>query len=254
MSAERLQSALSILRSKQVPVPRPEEIFVGDGDYLAVSAGFLRDFVTVGGLEPHHHVLDVGCGIGRMAVGLNCYLDPETGSYIGFDPVRAGIDWCRKAYADRPNFRFEWADLYNELYHPGGNILSMDYTFPCDASTIDFAIATSIFTHLYEREIETYFREFARVVKPGGRVFSTAYLFDGDEPVKGQAPHLQFNIAEPGYPYRWHVEGMPPLAAVCYSESYFADLVEWCTGRKPDIRPGRWRGAEGPWFQDLVLL
>ena len=71
MSAERLQSALSILRSKQVPVPRPEEIFVGDGDYLAVSAGFLRDFVTVGGLEPHHHVLDVGCGIGRMAVGLN---------------------------------------------------------------------------------------------------------------------------------------------------------------------------------------
>jgi hypothetical protein len=29
------------------------------------------------GLEPHHHILDPGCGAGRMAIALTQYLTPE---------------------------------------------------------------------------------------------------------------------------------------------------------------------------------
>src|SRR5262245_55753272 len=64
--------------------------FVGDGDFAAIGrefAGYLR---TYAGLSPDHRVLDVGCGIGRIAVPLLDYLS-ERGSYDGFDIVPRAI-------------------------------------------------------------------------------------------------------------------------------------------------------------------
>lgn len=253
MQAERLAEALAALEARSVPVPPEEAIYVGDGDYLKIAAEFLRYFVEVGGLQPNHTVLDLGSGIGRMASGLSRYLSAENGRYIGFDPVSSGVEWCRSAYAGLKNFSFEWADLYNELYRPEGKILATDYHFPCEDHSVDFAIATSVFTHLYEPEIGAYLGELSRVLKPDGRLFATAYTYDGEAPARGPANHLNFDMPDPDYPHRWHVEGMPPLSAVCYSQSYFEWLCERRLGRKPDIRKGRWQGGEGPWFQDLVL-
>jgi ubiquinone/menaquinone biosynthesis C-methylase UbiE len=254
MSFDRLQTALDDLARGHVPVPPEDMIFVGDGDYLKISAEFLAYVVDVGGLQPHHHVLDLGSGIGRIAAGVSRYLDPVEGRYIGFDPVKSGIDWCRQTYADQPHMRFEWADIYNELYRPDGTIIAPDYQFPCQDGSIDLAIVTSVFTHLYEPEIGAYLAELDRVLKPGGRLFSTAYLFHGSEPQQGVAPHLKFNVEGKDGRHRWHVAGMPPLSAVCYSEEYFNWLFQRRMGREPEIRRGRWRGEAGPWFQDLVLL
>jgi SAM-dependent methyltransferase len=251
---ERLEQALAGLRSGAAPVPNEEEIFVGRGPYLDISAEFLHYFVAVGGLEPHHTVLDIGSGIGRISAGLSLFLDPVKGRYIGFDPVIEGVEWCRKAYTDRPNFRFEWIDLYNELYRPDGTILSTDFSFPAEDRSVDFAILTSVFTHLYEPEIAAYFRELTRVLKPNGRIFATAFLYDGAVPFQSDLPHLHFDRQDERNASRWHVEGYPPLAAVCYAESYFANLVRETTGRSADIRKGQWRGGPGPWSQDLILI
>src|ERR1700733_8769025 len=40
---------------------------IGDGDFESTGAEFLEYFIRLGGLDPSHRVLDVGCGIGRMA-------------------------------------------------------------------------------------------------------------------------------------------------------------------------------------------
>ncbi|WP_137157285.1 methyltransferase [Rhizobium sp. FKL33] len=254
MTIERLNEALAALHGGHAPVPRAEDIFIGDGDYTAIAAEFLSYFVTVAGLKPDHRVLDIGSGIGRMACGLRLFLDPQRGSYLGFDPVQEGVAWCRQAYAGQEHFRFEWVDLYNELYKPDGTILSTEFVFPVEASSVDLAIATSVFTHLYEPEIAAYLRQTARALTPEGRLFATAYLHDGDRPAPSDRPHLVFDQQDRDYPHRWHVEGAPPLSAVCFSEEYFAQLVAENTGRRADIRPGRWRGGPGPWFQDLVLI
>lgn len=254
MPNERLEQALAGLKAGAVPVPDEKEIFVGGGGYLDISAEFLRYFVDVGGLEPHHAVLDIGSGIGRITSGLSLFLDPARGRYIGFDPVIEGVEWCRKAYAGQPNLRFEWVDLYNELYRPEGTILSTEFTFPVEDQSVDFAILTSVFTHLYEPEIAAYLRELTRVLKPDGRVFATAFLYDGAVPLQSDLPHLRFNARDERNPSRWHVESYPPLAAVCYAEDYFAGLIDETTGRRADIRKGRWRGGPGPWNQDLILI
>jgi ubiquinone/menaquinone biosynthesis C-methylase UbiE len=251
-SRTKLEEAIGALDAGLPPVPEPGEIFVGDGPYLEISREFLGYFVEVAGLRTTDTVLDIGCGIGRMAAGLSQYLDPTTGRYIGFDPTQRGIEWCRTAYADRANFEFHWADIQNDLYNSAGAYRAAEFIFPCEDHSIDLAIATSVFTHLYEDDIRAYLSEAARVLKPGGRLFSTAYLFSGERPVGTR--HMTFASQGSETGERWHMQNTPPLAGVCYQEDFFRGLAFGASGRQPIVRPGRWRGGDGPWFQDVVIL
>jgi ubiquinone/menaquinone biosynthesis C-methylase UbiE len=244
------------LRQQPPPKPAFDDIFVGDGDYVEISLEFLRYFIEVGGVRRSDSVLDVGSGIGRMAIALTRYLDPQYGRYLGFDPVKKGIEWCKlnitSAY---PNFHFRHINVSNEYYNNAGVIESSKFEFPVKDSVIDFIIATSVFTHLYEEDIENYLSEMDRVLAGGGRIFSTAYLFEGESPPTAvHGDYLQFS--EKPMPNRrsHHVDGYPPLAAVAFQEDYFRELAGSLPGRKMHILPGRWRGAAGPWFQDVVLV
>ena len=160
-------------------VPPRRLDFVGHSDFAATGDEFLTYFVEMGGLQPGEAVLDVGCGIGRMARPLAGYLS-EAGSYDGFDVNRDGIGWCRRRYAGRPNFRFQVADLYNRRYNPRGAHAAVEYRFPYDDARFDFVILTSVLTHLLEAEADHYLAETARVLRPGGRVFATFFLLDDD--------------------------------------------------------------------------
>ena len=55
------------IMSTQMMIPPPELNFVGTPDFAEIGQEFLRHFIEPGGLLPSHRVLDVGCGIGRMA-------------------------------------------------------------------------------------------------------------------------------------------------------------------------------------------
>lgn len=248
----RLENAIRELNSGFVPVPSDEQIFVGDGPYLKIASEFLRYFVDVGGLRPHHTVLDIGCGIGRMASGLTRYLDEAAGRYVGFDPVAEGVEWCQKAYAEYPGFSFQWADIYNELYNSKGRIRAADYVFPCEDGAVDLVVATSVFTHLYESDIRAYLLQTARVLKPQGRLFATAFLYEGDRPVSSTA-RISFENQADDMKSRWHMDKAAPLSGVCFAESYIRGLVMGTIGREPLVRKGRWQGGPGPWFQDLVI-
>ena len=80
--------------------------------------------------ESDFKVLDIGCGIGRMAAPLATFLSPE-GSYDGTDIVKDGIDWCNeKINSKYPNFRFWLDDIYNSRYNPNGLYKASEYEFP----------------------------------------------------------------------------------------------------------------------------
>jgi cyclopropane fatty-acyl-phospholipid synthase-like methyltransferase len=85
--------------------------FVGGSDYEAAGREFLKYHVDIAGLRPDERVLDVGCGIGRMAAPLTSYLD-ASGRYEGFDIVKLGIRWANDHITRQyPNFRFHHADI-----------------------------------------------------------------------------------------------------------------------------------------------
>ena len=58
-------------------VPPRGKIFIGHGDYVKVGERYLTNFKELCGLKPDHAVLDIGCGIGRMAVPLTHYLNEK---------------------------------------------------------------------------------------------------------------------------------------------------------------------------------
>jgi SAM-dependent methyltransferase len=144
--------------------PRRRLDFVGDSDFQATGEEFLGYFRELADFKPTDRVLDVGCGIGRMARVLAAELRPP-GSYDGFDIVADAISWCARHYRDMPvPFAFAHADLHNTRYNPAGRCSPAEYRFPYEDGAFDLVIATSVFTHLLSDEADNYLREVAGVL------------------------------------------------------------------------------------------
>ncbi len=78
---------LARIRGRRDPTLPPRTLIetIGGGDYVAVGDRFFEVFKEAG-LEPTDDVLDIGCGVGRMARPLVGWLE---GRYEGFDASRA---------------------------------------------------------------------------------------------------------------------------------------------------------------------
>ncbi|ALG73374.1 methyltransferase [Azospirillum thiophilum] len=242
-----------IARNCFLPVPPSELHFIGDGDFRAIGAEFLRHFVRLGGLRPYHRVLEIGCGVGRMAMPLTQYLEA---SYDGIDIVLDGIRWCAATITPAyPEFRFHHLDIANGLYNPDGRIEGETATLPFKAGVYDFVILTSVITHLRTADTERYAAEIARVLKPGGRCFLSLFLADATartgiakgtaRPAFRDGPEVEL-LADPEH----------PNAAIAYDEAFLIDRFA-ARGLRPAraIAHGHWSGQrEAENFQDLLVL
>jgi SAM-dependent methyltransferase len=235
-------------------VPPRRLDFVGHSDFVETGDEFLGHFVELGGLRADDAVLDVGCGIGRMARPLAGYLGAD-GSYDGFDVNRDGIGWCRRRYARHPNFRFKVADLYNKRYNPAGAYSAAEYVFPYDDDSFDFAILASVMTHLLEDDVEHYLGQLQRVLKPGGRALTTWFLLEDDSRRRIAAGESGLAFLDPENHVAVVSEDMPE-EAVAYDEGWVYDHVkEMDLTIVEPVHPGAWCGREDARsFQDLVVL
>ena len=158
--------------------PPRKLIYVGRGDFLAVGEEFAGYLVGLCNLRPEESVLDVGCGVGRIAIPLTQYLAGE-GSYDGFDIVGPGIEWCRQRITTKyPRFIFKLLDVTNTLYNPAGRVDPLEVRFPYEDETFDLVFVVSVFTHMLPQGVEHYLSEIFRVLKSEGRCLMTAFLID----------------------------------------------------------------------------
>jgi ubiquinone/menaquinone biosynthesis C-methylase UbiE len=102
-------------------------------------------------IVPGERVLDVGCGTGLLAQHIADLVGP-TGSVLGVDPLPLRIELAQAKA--RPNLQFEVADAYD---------LSA-----IQAAAFDVVCLNAVFHWLPEKSGPL--REFARVLKPGGRL------------------------------------------------------------------------------------
>lgn len=242
---------LSGRRDKMTPPKRM--IFVGRGDYRTIGEHFLSIFKNQAGLRPESHVLDVGCGIGRMAVPLTSYLNASA-RYEGFDIVPEGIGWCRKNITpEYPNFHFQHANIYNRNYNPEGHLQAIDYHFPYPNDTFDFVFLTSVFTHMLPEDMEHYFVEISRVLRKGGNCLITFFLAN-DESIalmeQGKST-IDFKHQFPGFLTRDHDV---PESAVCYPEEYVRQLFDHYQFDLQAVHYGSWCGRSGALsVQDIII-
>lgn len=132
----------------------------------------LFDFLRSQGLQPHHYLLDVGCGSFRLGVHLIRYLQP--GRYIGLDSnedlVRAGAEIeLPRVGIDPQTVRVVVTDRFDLTGLP----------------QVDFAVAQSAFTQLSLNATAQCIATVVRKLAPGGRFFAT--YFENPDPTDGGA-------------------------------------------------------------------
>ena len=105
-----------------------------------------RNELEVAGLRSNHRVLDIGSGIGNLAVSLIGYLQ---GTYDGVEVHEEAVAWCRRAITPHhPTFRFHHADLTSGAYNPGcEHAQAAGYRFPFPDRSFDVIFLGSVYTH-----------------------------------------------------------------------------------------------------------
>lgn len=245
--------AETLRRNRFMPEPPHDQVFVGDGAFRAIGTEFLRYLAEFGGLRPRDRLLDIGSGIGRLAVPLTQYLDPDEGSYDGVDPVAAGIAWCTSHITPAyPRFRFHHLDIRHAEYNPDGALDGRTLSLPFETGSFDFAAMISVATHLPAGEIDRYAWEIARLLAPGGKLLLTAFVIEPGADAAGRAWRLKFVRAGDGP--EWHVDAERPLAAIAFDDGFIEQAFR-LHGMKVSRRVlGHWSGRASENFQDMFLF
>lgn len=145
-------------------------------EFRKIGEGVIGNMIAHHFIKPTSKVLDVGCGLGRMARALVPFLDG--GEYCGMDVTQSSVNWCADAYDHLPHFRFVHADVFSTTYNPTSKVKAEDFTFPFPADHFDFVWSTSLFTHMLQNQVDNYLREMARVMKVGAYCWNTYLLLD----------------------------------------------------------------------------
>lgn len=123
-----------------------------ESSYHASASKDVSDFMEglSGQVQSDMHVLDLGCGVGRMTALLASHFE----RVVGVDVADEMIKDARNMHADVENLSF---------YVNDGSSLS---DFPDDS--FDLVLSYSVLPHLPMAVCESYFKEVNRILKPNG--------------------------------------------------------------------------------------
>lgn len=231
--------------NRQPMVPPYSERFTGysGSDFVNSGQNLVDVLVKAAGLDGQSRLLDIGSGIGRLAIPLTKLITPP-GAYDGLDIVERGVRWCStKITPEYPNFRFTHADIFNAEYNPGGAVKAEEYRFPYEDASFDIVWLFSVFTHMLAADVAHYVEEISRVLRPGGRLAATFLVVNEASMKSMQAGQGMYNFTYRDGP-QWQLrEGMGiPELAVAYDESYVRDLYARNGLDVSAVYAGRWSG------------
>jgi len=220
-------------------------------DAFARASANARKELEIAGLRPGDRVLDIGSGIGNLAVGLAAH---HRGSYDGIEIHSEAVAWCRRAITPRyPAFRFHHADLSNGAYNPRGLQRAAAFRFPFPDRSFDVIFLSSVYTHLLPVDAASYLREVSRLLAPGGFCLASYFLLDAEREASIDAGRsfMPFPVRHASGVCRLHRERVPE-AAVAFDEAFIRRLHDESGLRIRDLRRGDWwRGRAHD--QDVIV-
>jgi SAM-dependent methyltransferase len=162
------------------------------------------------GLNENTSVLDIGCGVGRLPIGLLARAAPFS-FYLGVDVDKGRVDWCLNNLMPKDaRLHFQFIDMHNARYNPnGGEKLNLALPPSC----IDIVYIYSVFSHLIEPDAKEYLDVIARLLRPNGVCFLTMFVADNVPPVTENPKGFG--------PFDW----VGPLHCVLYERSWWLRMT-----------------------------
>lgn len=221
---------------------------VGHGGYLQIGRYLAELLETHAGFDGTQDVLDIGCGTGRAAAGLDARLAAGGGHYLGFDVSASAIRYCRRRFRDEPHLAFAHLDIRHEDYNPRGTMEELTARFPAGEAAFDLALAASVFTHLAMPAVRHYLAETARTLRPGGRFAFTAFAL---EPGRERSERFPF---QPFDETSLTVDPEAPLGAIGHRRAVLETAIREAGFSRFDFHRGDWApGADYVGGQDLYV-
>ena len=227
----------------------------GDGDWKAAGDAIVLWAQALCGVPRDAQVLDIGCGPGRMAEGLLGYLSDD-GRYTGFDVSQAAITHAETRLGSDARARFHHADIHNLEYNPRGETEASAYEFPVPDESLDFAFATSVFTHMHTKDVAHYIGEIARTLKPGGCALVTVFLMDSESRVAMAAGRARYRFDKRIDAQSASIDARTPERAMAFEDGFILDQLQTHSLTiEGDIHRGTWRGHDNAMaFQDMLVV
>jgi SAM-dependent methyltransferase len=176
-------------------IPAERSIGHGGDKFAAIGARWAETMQLWGGLSAGDTILDIGCGPGRMAMAIGERLAWST-PLTGFDIIKADVDFAAARITSRhPSFQFRHFDLHSALYNPNGTLKVSEAEFPVEPGSVDFAFATSVFTHMFRQDVSHYLSQAARALRPGATLFTTWFLMTDSALASCQTGTSDFSFA-----------------------------------------------------------
>ena len=244
-----------IFRDKSALAPPKGLMFTGSGGFESVGKQFFNYFIQYGDITPDSSILDIGSGIGRMAVPFTNYLSNK-GSYEGFDIVKIGVDWCKQNISSKyPNFNFKLIPLKNDLYLSDTNNTAENLVFPYKNDSFDFVFLTSVFTHMLPNDVKNYISEINRVLKPNKKFFATFFILDEI------SKNAMISKGTKQFPYEMEnyslMDKTVKEANVAYNKEYIINLLNENDFEVVQFLRGNWSGTPSDIIdlhQDIIIL
>ena len=147
--------------------------FLDDNEFVRSAVRDAKRLRWTAGLSLNSQVLDLGCGAGRLAVGIRNYFpEGRIKRYQGVDVQENLIDWASK-YLKAPGFEFTYINAFNERYNPSGIKMR---TLASDLSSVDIVYAYSVFSHMTAKDSAEYFKLIENVLMANGKAFITCFV------------------------------------------------------------------------------
>lgn len=199
-------------------------------------------------------ILDIGSGYGRLGYAIMDEFDFH-GTYLGLDVLKGHIEWCQ-ANITRSNSRFQFRRILvqNDRYNPDKGQRAQDFCFPVPTASIDYCALFSVFTHMYDREIERYLDEIWRVTRPNGVIVATFFLFDAERIERLRQRKSGLTMAyELNDQTRYH-NPADRLHAIAFSRDWVSDLVRQKGFALLEVIGGHWAGDPSTYYQDQIII
>lgn len=135
----------------------PPALSIGGGDFDRIGRVELG-VLLMEGLQPHHTLVDFGCGTGRL--GVHAVGALTTGRYVGIDIAESMLGPAHATLSRRHPEAMARVQLLKQT----------EPRFDLPDTSVDMLCAFSVFTHMEHEDAWRYLRDARRIMRPGGRV------------------------------------------------------------------------------------